>query len=122
VPTAVVGPVDGLVTAAGATNPENAMAMLEFLARPESQAAWSVGQGNMPTNTTSDTTEFNDLIKRAMEIAAASETYNFNYDLATPPAPSEVGLDMFQRFINDQGDIEGLLAETQTAVAAAFEG
>jgi multiple sugar transport system substrate-binding protein/raffinose/stachyose/melibiose transport system substrate-binding protein len=122
VPTAVVGPVDGLVTAAGAANSENAMAMLEFLARPESQAAWSVGQGNMPTNTTSDTTEFNDLIKRAMEIAAASETYNFNYDLATPPAPSEVGLDMFQRFINDQGDIEGLLAETQTAVAAAFEG
>jgi multiple sugar transport system substrate-binding protein/raffinose/stachyose/melibiose transport system substrate-binding protein len=122
VPSAVVGPVDGLVTAAGAANSENAMAMLEFLARPESQAAWSVGQGNMPTNTTSDTAEFNDLIKRAMEIAAASETYNFNYDLATPPAPSEVGLDMFQRFINDQGDIEGLLGETQTAVEAAFEG
>ena len=30
-----------------------------------------------------------------------AETYNFNYDLATPPAPSEVGLDMFQKFMND---------------------
>ena len=44
-----------------------------------------------------------------------------SFDVAVS-GPSEVGLDMFQRFINDQGDIEGLLAETQTAVAAAFEG
>ncbi len=34
-----------------------------------------------------------------MEVAAAAETYNFNYDLATPPAPAEVGLAMFQKFI-----------------------
>jgi len=122
VPSAVVGPVDGLVSAAGAANPENAAQLLAFLARPESQKAWSAGQGNMSTNITSDTSEVNALIARAMEVAAAAETYNFNYDLATPPAPSEVGLDMFQKFINDPSNIEGLLEETQTGVAAAFEG
>ena len=123
VPSAVVGPVDGFVTAAGAKNPEGAMALLAFLAKPEIQAAWAVGQGNMSTNITSDTSGFNDVTKRAMEVAAAAETYNFNYDLATPPAPSEVGLDMFQKFINDPGqDINALLAETETGSEAAFAG
>lgn len=123
VPSAVVGPVDGLVTAAGAANSDNAKKMMAFLARPENQAAWSVGQGNMPTNITSDTSGLNDVIKKAIEVASAAETYHFNYDLATLPAPSEVGLDMFQKFINDPGqDISALLEETQAGVAAAFEG
>lgn len=123
VPSSVVGPVDGLVTAAGAANSENAKQLMAFLARPENQAAWSVGQGNMPTNITSDTSALNDVIKKAIDVAAAAETYHFNYDLATLPAPSEVGLDMFQRFINDPSqDINALLEQTQTAVAAAFEG
>ena len=121
VPSAVVGPVDGLVTAAGAANSEGAMELLAFLARPESQAAWAIGQGNMPTNTMSDPAGFSDVILKAMDVAAASETYNFNYDLATPPAPSEVGLDMFQRFIADPSNVEDLLEDTQTAIAAAFE-
>ncbi len=121
VPTAVVGPVDGLAIAAQAKNPEAAQALLAFLAQPEQQAAWAEGQGNMPTNTTSDTSAFNDVIKKAIDVAAAAETYNFNYDLATPPAPSVVGLAMFQKFLNDPSDIEGLLAETQTEIAAAFE-
>lgn len=121
VPTAVVGPVDGWVTAADAANSEGAMAMLAYLAKPEVQAAWSVIQGNMSTNTTSDTTQVANIIARIMEVAAAAETYNFNYDLATPPAPSVVGLNMFQEFINDPSDIQGLLERTQTEIAAAFE-
>jgi len=121
VPGAVVGPVDGFVTAAGAQNPEAAQALLAFMARPEVQVAWAIGQGNMSTNTTSDTSEVNNITQRAMEVAAAAETYNFNYDLATPPAPSVVGLSMFQEFINDASDIPGLLEKTQTEIAAAFE-
>ena len=39
----------------------------------------------------------------------------------TPPAPSEVGLDMFQKFMADPSqDVNALLAETQTAIEAAF--
>ena len=59
---------------------------------------------------------------KALDFVAAAETYNFNYDLATPPAPSEVGLDMFQKFLADPAqDINALLEETQAGVAAAFE-
>ena len=61
VPSAVVGPVDGFVTAAGAANPDAAMQLLAFLSKPDVQAAWAVGQGNMSTNTTSDTSDVNDV-------------------------------------------------------------
>jgi multiple sugar transport system substrate-binding protein/raffinose/stachyose/melibiose transport system substrate-binding protein len=121
VATAVVGPVDGWVTAAGAANSEAAMEMLAYLSKPEAQLAWSKVQGNIPTNITSDMSQVDNITKRAAEVAAAAETYNFNYDLATPPAPSVVGLNMFQEFLNDPSDIPGLLERTQTEIAAAFE-
>jgi multiple sugar transport system substrate-binding protein/raffinose/stachyose/melibiose transport system substrate-binding protein len=123
VTTAVVGPVDGLVTAAGAANPAGAMALLAALSTPEAQTAWAVGQGALPPNVNADKSQFNEVILKALDVVAASETYNFNYDLATPPAPSEVGLDMFQKFVADPAqDVNALLAETQTAVEAAFAG
>lgn len=120
VPTAVVGPVDALSVAAGADNVEGAKEVLAFFAQPEIQAKWAAGQGALPVNVAAETPENPTLVK-ALELAAAAETYNFNYDLATPPAPSEVGLSMFQEFMHDSSDIEGLLERTQDAVEVAFE-
>jgi multiple sugar transport system substrate-binding protein/raffinose/stachyose/melibiose transport system substrate-binding protein len=121
VPTAVVGPVDGWVMAAEGANTEGAMEMLAYLSTPEAQLAWSQVQGNIPTNTTSDMSQVDNIIKRAAEVAEAAETYNFNYDLATPDAAAVVGLAMFQEFINDQSDIQGLLERTEAEIAATFE-
>ncbi len=121
VPSAVVGPVDGLATAAGGKHTAAAQDLLAFLAQPDSQTAWAIGQGALAPNVNADTSQFTPVMAKAVQVAAAAETFNFNYDLATPPAPSEVGLDMFQQFINDPSDIEGLLARTQDGVAAAFE-
>jgi hypothetical protein len=70
-------------------------------------------------NVNAETPENPTLVK-ALELAGAAETYNFNYDLATPPAPSLVGLSMFQKFIDDSSDIPGLLEETQAAVEVEF--
>jgi multiple sugar transport system substrate-binding protein/raffinose/stachyose/melibiose transport system substrate-binding protein len=121
VTTAVVGPVDGLVSAANAANPEAAMQLIAALSTPEAQTTWAVGQGALPPNVNADASQFNDVILKALDFVAAAETYNFNYDLATPPAPSEVGLDMFQKFLADPSqDIAALMADTQAAVEAAF--
>ena len=65
--------------------------------------------------------QVDNIIKRAAEVAAAAETYNFNYDLATPDAAAVLGLAMFQQFIDDQSDIPGLLERTQAEIAATFE-
>ena len=117
----MVGPVDGLVTAAGAANPEAAMQLLAALAMPRPRPPGRSARAPCRPNVNADKSQFNDVILKALDVVAASETYNFNYDLATPPAPSEVGLDMFQKFMADPAqDVKALLAETQTAIAAAF--
>jgi hypothetical protein len=60
-------------------------------------------------------------MKEALDFVAAAPSFNFNYDLATPPAVAEVGLDLFQQFISDPSvDIQGLLGAAQTAAQAAF--
>ena len=118
--SAVVGPVDALSVSAGGDNPEGAKEVLAFFATPEVQAKWAAGQGALPVNVNAETPDNPTLVK-ALELAGAAETYNFNYDLATPPAPSEVGLDMFQKFMHDSSDIPGLMEETQSGVETAFE-
>ena len=120
--TGHVGPVDGFEVAADADNIEGAKALLAFLATPDVQTQWAVGQGALPPNVNSDTSALNEILKKALDVVAASPSFNFNYDLATPPAPSEVGLDMFAKFMADPSqDIPALLAETQELVQAEFE-
>ncbi len=122
IPNAVVGPVDGFEVAAEADNVEGAKALLAFLAQPDVQTQWALGQGALPPNVNSDTSALNDVMKKALDVVAASPSFNFTYDLSTAPAPSEVGLDMFAKFMADPAqDIPALLAETQSLVKAAFE-
>jgi multiple sugar transport system substrate-binding protein/raffinose/stachyose/melibiose transport system substrate-binding protein len=122
IPNAVVGPVDGFVTAAKAKNPDGAMQLLAFLAGPEVQTTWAVGQGALAPNVNADTTQFSPVIQEALGFVAASPSFNFNYDLATPPAVAEVGLDMFAKFMSDPAqDLTALLSETDTAAKAAFQ-
>ena len=121
VPNAVVGPVDGFVTAAKAKNPDAAKKLLAFLAKPDVQTAWALGQGALPPNVNSDTSKLNSVMKEALGFVSASPSFNFNYDLATPPAVAEVGLDLFQQFVSDPTvDVQGLLDAAQTAAQAAF--
>lgn len=118
--SAVVGPVDSVAIAAGASNPEGAKDLMAFFARPDIQAAWAAGQGALPVNVNAEAPG-NPTMVKGLELANTAETYNFNYDLATPPAPAEVGLDMFQEFIQNPDDIDGILEKTQAAMEVAFE-
>ena len=120
VPNAVVGPVDGMVTAAQAKNPDGAKKLLLFLTDPGVQTEWAIGQGALAPNVKADTTKFNVVIQDALKVVGAAKSFNFNYDLATPPAVAEAGLDMFASFVGNPADITGLLGTTQTAAKAAF--
>lgn len=121
IPNAVVGPVDGFVTAAKAKNPEGAVKLLAFLATADVQTKWAVGQGALAPNVNADTTQFSPVLQKALGFVAASPSFNFNYDLATPPAVAEAGLDMFAKFMSDPtADLAALMAETDAAAKAAF--
>jgi len=120
VPQAALGPVDGWVMASGAKNPAGAAAILECLSGADAQAIFAGVQGALPANSTAVVEGQSDVMKAAGEQVAQAPVFVFNYDLATPPAVSEIGLNMFQQFIDNPGDAKAMLASAQDQVASAF--
>lgn len=122
VPTASVGPVDGLVISANAENIEGAEAFLAYMtSNADVQAAWSDAQGALSANVNLDPASYNDVMRKAFETVAASDVFAFNYDLATPPPVAEVGLSMFARFMDDPSQLEEILEQVAEEAAAAFD-
>jgi len=117
---ASVGPVDGWVMPSGAANQPGAKKVLECLASPEAQKVMALLQGAIAANSTTDLSEQNAVMQKAATQVANSEAFVFNYDLATPPAVAEVGLNMFAEFIDNPADIAGILSSTADRAAAAF--
>lgn len=122
VPNAVVGPVDGLLIAANAKNPEGAQKLLAWLVSdPAVQAKWAQVQGALSPNVKVDVSTYTPVMQRALDAVNSADAFAFNYDLATPPPVAEVGLNMFAEFMNDSSNIDALMAKTQTAAADAFK-
>ncbi len=122
VPNAAVGPVDGLVTAANAKHPEAARKLLSWLiSDPAVQAKWATVQGALSPNVNVPLSTYSSVMTHALDVVKAADAFAFNYDLATPPPVAEVGLNMFQKFVNDQSNVDGLLDETEKAAADAFK-
>ena len=119
---AALGPIDGWVVSADAANPEGAFALLEHYATPENQLIWALGQGALPPNSNADTSQLNPVMAKALEEVGKADSYSFNYDLATPPAVAEIGLDMFQAFMDDPSNYAELQASAQADAAEAFAG
>jgi len=117
---ASVGPVDGWVMPSGAANQEGAKQVLECLASPEAQKVMALLQGAIAANSNTDLSSQNAVMQKAAKQVADSEAFVFNYDLATPPAVAEVGLNMFVEFIDNPSDIAGILGSTAEKAAAAF--
>ncbi|MCH8549692.1 MAG: extracellular solute-binding protein [Balneolaceae bacterium] len=121
VPNAVVGPIDGLVMAHNANNIAGARAFLgEMMANSEIQQGWTSDYGALSANINVDTSQYNAVIQKAVQLVAESDTFVFNYDLATPPSAAEVGLSMFAEFINSPSDYERLMERVSRSVASSF--
>jgi multiple sugar transport system substrate-binding protein/raffinose/stachyose/melibiose transport system substrate-binding protein len=113
VSTAALGPIDGFVMAKNAPHPAAADQWLLFLASPEPQKIWTLGQGALPPNLKVDPAIYDPLIQRVLKDVAAAETFAFNYDLATSPPMAEAGLDAFSEFITRPGDYLTILQKTE---------
>lgn len=119
---AALGPIDGWALSADAANPEGAMLLLEHYADPGNQLTWALEQGALPPNSNADTTQLNPVMAKALVEVGKADSYSFNYDLATPPPVAEVGLDMFQAFMDDPSGYADLLSSAQSDAQAAFAG
>jgi multiple sugar transport system substrate-binding protein/raffinose/stachyose/melibiose transport system substrate-binding protein len=122
VPNAAVGPVDGLVISANASNPEGAEKFLAFMmSNTDVQAKWAEAQGALSANVNVDPKTYNSVMQRAAKTVADAEAFAFNYDLATTPPVAEVGLSMFTRFIDDPSKLDEVLKTVATDAKAAFK-
>jgi len=121
VPSASVGPVDGLVIGANTTNPKGAEEFLKFMVSDTGvQAAWSKAQGALSANVNVDASNYNSVMLKAFETVKNSDAFAFNYDLATPPPVAEVGLSMFARFMDDPSGVDEIMKQTAQDAAGAF--
>ena len=122
VPSASVGPVDGLVIGANTTNPKGAEEFLKFMVSDTGvQAAWSKAQGALSANVNVDASNYNSVMLKAFETVKNSDAFAFNYDLATPPPVAEVGLSMFARFMDDPSGVDEIMKQTAQDAAGAFK-
>ncbi|MFN8459189.1 MAG: extracellular solute-binding protein [Anaerolineae bacterium] len=112
-PRTALGPIDGFVMAKKAPHPAAAGQFLRFLASPEAQKIWTVGQGALPPNLQVDPAIYDPLIQRVLKDVAAAEGFAFNYDLATSPPMAEAGLDAFSEFMARPGDYATILQKTE---------
>jgi multiple sugar transport system substrate-binding protein/raffinose/stachyose/melibiose transport system substrate-binding protein len=113
VPVAALGPIDGFVMAKGARYPAEAQKFLTFLASPEPQVIWTLGQGALPPNIHVDPSIYEPLMQRVLRDVATAETFAFNYDLATPPPMAEAGLEAFSEFMARPNDYLTILQKTE---------
>jgi ABC-type glycerol-3-phosphate transport system substrate-binding protein len=121
VPVAALGPVDGWVLSADADHPNTGRELLLYLIQnPEAQAIWAVGQGALAPNTTVDESIYNVVMLKALQSVQDSDTFAFNYDLATTPPMAEGGLDMFAQFMNDPSGYSQYLEATQAVADDVF--
>jgi multiple sugar transport system substrate-binding protein/raffinose/stachyose/melibiose transport system substrate-binding protein len=113
VPVAALGPIDGFVMAKDARHANEAREFLAFLASPEPQMVWTLGQGALPPSVQVDPMVYDPLIQRVLKDVAAADTFAFNYDLATPPPMAEAGLEAFSEFMARPNDYLAILQRTE---------
>jgi len=118
---ASLGPVDGWVMATKGKNNAGAKALMQCFAGPEAQKIMAMTQGALAPNSKTDLSGQNKVMQAAAKQVAGSAAFVFNYDLATPPAASAIGLDMFVEFIGNTKSAASILAKAQGKIAATFK-
>ncbi|OIQ70532.1 sn-glycerol-3-phosphate-binding periplasmic protein UgpB precursor [mine drainage metagenome] len=98
-PKVILGPIDGLVIPKKASNKAGAKQALVYLAGVQAQQAMSRGSGALAPNLQVPLGFYSDIEQRIAADIRHSAFFAFNYDLATPPAVAERGLDAFSEFL-----------------------
>ncbi|MBW3548734.1 MAG: ABC transporter substrate-binding protein [Actinobacteria bacterium] len=106
---------------------EGGRALVEFLATPAAAEAWASQGGFVSPNQNLDTEVYPDEISRTIGTAVLEAGENFRFDLSDLQ-PSEFGgtsgrglFKLFQDFLSDPSDVDGITQQLEDAAATAFE-
>lgn len=120
-PVVALGPIDGLVVPKKALNREGAKQALVFLSGVVAQQAISRGSGALAPSTQVPHEFYSDIQQRVLSAIKQSPHFAFNYDLATPPAVAELGLEAFSEFLAFPKAYPQILDKLGTDAAARFQ-
>lgn len=119
-PKTMVGPIDGFVISDKGPNKAEAEKLFLFMASPEGQTIFNRYKGSNPCNVKASV-ERDVVQQEEFEALQKCTGFHFNYDLSTPPAVAELGLDAFVEFMHNPADYKGILERVQTKAAEAFK-
>lgn len=109
VPVGEDAPTDGYFAAAGAPNPEGAMALLSYLGSAESQQ-WNVEEGGDPAVHPDVPLDlYNEPTRKGLEMLQGADYIAQFYDRDTHPDLAERGMSAFVEFWNNPDDLDGIL-------------
>ena len=107
---------------------EGGRAFMKFLATPTAAEAWASQGGFISPNKNIDPEVYPDDITRDIATAVLDAGENFRFDLSDLQ-PSEFGgtagrgmWKLFQDFLSDPSDIDGITQQLEEAAAAAYSG
>jgi len=118
IPDVALGPID-VLAAAKAGNVQAAQQALPYFAATGLQEAMSAGSGALAPSQEVPLAFYSPLKRRIAAVVRAAPVWAFNYDLATPPAVAEVGLDAFLAFVSQPRNLPAILADAQAKAQAA---
>jgi len=121
VPKVAVGPVDGLVLSRESLNLEIAKSVAIYFSETEPQQKMSEGSGAVSPSTQVPRSFYSPFKQRIIAEIESTPHWAFNYDLATPPAAAEQGMDSFNELIEFPDQHLAILENLEAEVRVHFD-
>jgi multiple sugar transport system substrate-binding protein len=120
----VEAPIDGFMISKSPKNLEGAKALMAYLAKPESQVTYLKSDpNNIAANSDADTSGYNALQKKAVELIGGAKHISQFLDRDTrPDFASTVMIPSLQSFLNDPNDVDGLTKSIEDQAKSIFAG
>lgn len=120
----VEAPIDGFMLSRDPDNVEGSKQLLEYLGGPEAQETYlAADPNNIAANLEADTSGYNALQQKAVELIATADNISQYLDRDTrPDFASTVMIPSLQEFINNPDDIDGLVKEIEEQKQSIFVG
>lgn len=118
-PLVAIGPIDGIVMSKTSSRHEFAQKVLTYFAGREAQEIMSTGSGAISPNHTVPDTFYSPFKLRLKQEIARADQWCFAFDLATPSAIADMGLNSFNELIEFPLQFEQILVDLQQEIDAA---
>jgi multiple sugar transport system substrate-binding protein len=119
---AVEAPIDGFMISKKAKNVEGAKKLMTYLAGAQAQNTYLKSDpNNVATNNSADTSGYNALQKKAVELVGSAKQISQFLDRDTrPDFASTVMIPSLQAFLNTPNDVDGLCRQIESQKKSIF--